>query len=149
MNTLTTMRKYLYPLIALLAFLTGGYAHAGAIDPLCPSTEFPAFLKSFSEKPAYQKKLIQYPLKSMYLNPGDLEPVYKNLLPGKIDFPILLSAKERKARGLALSIDENTPWKAKVILNQENTGYVIYYFFEREKNKDACWKLVSVENWST
>lgn len=85
----------------------------------------------------------------MYLNPGNLEPVYEKLEQNKIDFPILPSLKERKVQGLMMQIDSSTPWKAKVILNHEHTGYLIYYFFERKKEKDACWRLVNMKDYST
>ena len=132
------MKKTLLMVLALAA---------GAAQAACPAQKFPAFFSSYADSVSVQKAYTDYPLAHSMLDhaakPGPREMKLK-LAKGKLSFPLIPGAAERKRAGLALKVDEAGAGKAMATLFKEDTGYKVVYVFR----KDACWKLERIEDKS-
>lgn len=113
----------------------------------CPSENFSEFLIVFSNDEKFQHEFLKIPLEIQKIDlNSDSEPIpVLNILNAEqIVYPLIPLELERKKKSLDLRVDELTRLKAKVTLYKKDTGYQISYFF----NKDFCWRLERIEDWS-
>jgi hypothetical protein len=151
--------KYALLFVLIFAFIVLGYSHlqnpnvdytqpkSKIINQTCPSQEFSDFLKEFSENQKTQMVFIKYPLKQQSLDLNaepEPKPVISELQYTEIKFPIIPNEVARKANSLSLRIDEVTTKQAKVTIFRNDSDYQVSYFF----NKNSCWELERVEDWS-
>ncbi len=124
----------------VLALLAVGAASAQAA---CPSQQFPAFFARYADSVALQKTYTDYPLAHIMLDhaaAGKPREMQLKLAKGKLSFPLIPVASERKRAGLGFKVDE----AGTATLFKDDTGYQMVYVFR----KDACWKLERIEDRS-
>ena len=122
--------------------------HASAnASVACPSQEFSRFAEAFSESQEIQMAFTEYPLEMQQLDTQAMpepKPFTSRLQRHQIEFPIIPNKAKRMAKALRLRVEQLEPGRAKLTLMQDDSDYLVEYFFRR----DACWKLVSVDNQS-
>ncbi|TVT86353.1 hypothetical protein [Pseudomonas sp. H3(2019)] len=130
----------------LAGLLCGLFVRTATAEVACPSTDFNAFLTSFSESPAVQKAFTQRPLQFVATVDAEPEPRQeKRALGGEqIKFPLLPDRAYREAEGLALSVKELSGDHATAILNKPDTDYLVEYRFVRGQ----CWMLSEVSDFA-
>jgi hypothetical protein len=150
----------LYKLIVALTLLVS--QHVNAIDPgklppvrqesanprtSCSEEDFSSFIRRFADNEAIQRAFIKYPLTKQRLDP-DAEPepkkIIRRLRREQIQFPILPLSPERAKRSLEIRVVSATGTSAQINLVKPDTDYQVSYFFE----KNGCWRLVKIEDWS-
>lgn len=152
------MRIFLSIIIVVaLMLMRSGYALESALqdtrldkvksDSICPATDFSEFLNAFVDSEELQHLFTMMPLKWQQLD-LDAEPEPKQVLrildSQEIKFPLIPSPSERRAKSLTLKIEYLSDHRAKVVLDQSDTDYQVFYFF----SKNACWRLERIEDWS-
>jgi uncharacterized protein YecT (DUF1311 family) len=112
----------------------------------CPSSDFAAFLKTFSDRTDVQKAFVHQPLKLGTTVAGDSEPeIEEHSISGdQIKFPLIPDRLKREADGLTLTVKEEQGNSATAILKKPDTDYVVEYRFARGQ----CWRLESVSDFS-
>ena len=134
-------------LASMAATLLLSQAAQAAPVAACPAAAFPAFFPKFADSAAVQKAFTDYPLAHVLLDhaaqPGPRE-IKVQVAKGKLAFPLIPPAPERKRAKLALRIDEAGDTSAKATLFNDERGYQMVYVFR----KDACWKLERIEDRS-
>ena len=132
---------------SLAATMLLAQAAQAAPAAACPAAAFPAFFPKFADSVAVQKRFTADPLAHVLLDhaakAGPRE-IKVELAKGKLTFPLIPTAQERKRAKLALRVDEAGDTSAKATLFNEDRGYQMVYFFR----KDACWKLERIEDRS-
>jgi uncharacterized protein YecT (DUF1311 family) len=126
---------------------TGHSTDSGEVASVaCPSSDFAAFLETFSERVDVQKAFVQQPLKLGTTVAGDPEPeMEKRSVSGdQIKFPLIPDRVKREADGLTLTVKEEQGNSATAILQKPDTDYVLEYRFVRGQ----CWRLKAVLDFS-
>jgi hypothetical protein len=127
---------------------SGAEVAAGAERERCPYADFSAFLAAFGESAAVQERFTRIPLRERHLvddGPGEPRTVERLLSPADVRFPVFPSGAERAARRLStVRIRDEGVARRAVVVSQPDTDYQLRFVFER----DACWVLVAVEDWS-
>ena len=124
----------------VLVLLAMGAASAQAA---CPSQQFPAFFARYADSVALQKTYTDYPLAHIMLDhaaQGAPREMQLKVAKGKLSFPLIPGAAERKRAGLGFQVDDG----GTATLFKEESGYKMVYVFR----KDACWKLERIEDRS-
>lgn len=99
----------------------------------CPSSDFHKFLAAFKDNVKLQK--------AFTLLPQTVSP--------QVEFPVIPNAKDRIADRITLSIKELTNTHAKVILDKAETDYrLAFTFVKNASTKNACWRLIRIEDLS-
>lgn len=62
----------------------------------------------------------------------------------EIEFPVIPDKRRREAEGLLLDLNEVEQNHAKAELHKPDTDYQVTYLFEKE----GCWKLHEIQDWS-
>lgn len=113
--------------------------------PAC-HTDFAVFLPAFLQAGPSQAALIDYPLIIQRLVDGDPEPVPQRqaVSRNQVKLPILPPRTDRQSRRLELRTERQDVRSASVVLEKPDTDYQVVYIFQ----KDKCWKLKEVQDWS-
>lgn len=134
-------------LVVCLAVFGGGAAWAGGgATSGCPATEFGQFLGLFTEDSRLQMAHTRFPLKRMHLINADPEPkpTYQMLSKNEIKLPLIPNAHQRKKEELDIKVASVEKSAGKAVLYKKDTGYLVNFYFE----KNSCWTLVFIEDWS-
>src|SRR5687768_322438 len=69
---------------------------------VCPSRDFPVFLKAFMEDVALQKAFTRDPYEATIYDPQNLEadPGVQKIKPDQMDFPVILNARDMADQGV-------------------------------------------------
>lgn len=148
--------QVLIVLVICLFFLLSGCAKAGnanerwlvqANSSQCFSKDFSGFFVHFSNSTEVQKSSTHFPLEKLHIDidaEPEPAPVVESLDASKVNFPVFPAEAERRAKGLVIRVDEQDVQHARVVLTKEDTDYQVLYFFQ----KNMCWALVRMEDWS-
>lgn len=115
----------------------------------CPSNDFSTFIKAFSESVEVQMEFTKYPLQEQRLDLNaepEPMPVIRKIQRAQAVFPLIPNEVERKARLLALNVEQLTASHIKVDLAKANAAYQSNYEFGFQQ--DDCWHLLAVSNQS-
>jgi hypothetical protein len=115
----------------------------------CPARDFSEFIKAFSENTEVQMAFTKYPLKEQSLGidaEPEPKPVVRKLRRDQVSFPVIHNEAERKKQLLELRVDSVIGSNAEVTLFKDNTGYLVTYEFEFDR--EGCWYLLSVNDQS-
>jgi hypothetical protein len=130
----------------------------GAKAAACPSQDFSAFFKAFSESAEVQRKFTRLPLEygqvdqdlvgtgkpdfsTRTITSFEKIPLFDKSDGGRI-FP---SSKKRLNNHLAIKIESGESANIRVMLYLPDTGFHIYFKFI---NTDFCWRLFEVDDES-
>lgn len=115
----------------------------------CPESDFSSFLQKFANDNATQRAFTHSPL--MYISMDihaepEPEPVIRALAESEVSFPVMPLDQERKDKSLQLVVIRQDSTRARVKLFKDDSDYLVYYVFRRDKNE--CWELVEVDDQS-
>ncbi len=111
----------------------------------CPSNDFSTFIKAFSDSAEVQMAFTKYPLQEQRLDLNaepEPKPVVRKIRRAQAVFPLIPNEVERKARLLALNVEQLTASHIKVSLAKANAAYQSNYEFGFQQ--DDCWHLLAV-----
>lgn len=112
----------------------------------CEEPDFSSFWSRFVEDQEFQRRATRSPLQKLVVDAAadpEPKPIESAVTVSAADFPLVPSFAQIRAEGLTLERVE-TDRGMKVRLQKPDTDYLIDYLFER----DPCWMLVRIENWS-
>lgn len=134
--------------LAVTLLLLGGQAAwaGGEVASSCPANSFEKFLEVFAEDSRVQAAHTRFPLKRMRLQDADPEPkpIYQTLSKNETKFPVMPNAQQRNKERLQIMVESAEKATSKAVLYKRDTGYLVNFYFER----DGCWTLVFIEDWS-
>lgn len=147
-------KKQIFIPLLLIACIYHGNAISSALSPVltgsqdsCPGNTFEEFALNFSNNQRVQEKYIHIPLVKVELEDGneEPEPVEKLLTKKEIVFPVIEDEKNRVSKGLELEIIDDGQKLKEIKLFKPDTGYQVYYFFEKN---NKCWDLIKIDDQS-
>lgn len=106
----------------------------------CPSQDFDAFFKAFSEDVNVQKSFTVKPLQSEFIDvtaEPEPQPVSQMLNEADLNFPLIPNLQKQAADRLKQTRTDLAKEEVEVTLTKEDTDYQMSFFFK----KDDCWML--------
>lgn len=92
-------------------------------------------------------RFTKYPLKQQQLDLNaepEPKPVVRKLRRDQVSFPVMPNETERKQKSLVSRINENKSNHVTLTMVKSDTDYQVNYFF----NRNSCWYLERIEDWS-
>ncbi|MBF0183461.1 MAG: hypothetical protein HQM06_03600 [Magnetococcales bacterium] len=147
--------KLINIIVVLLLFIYNGYADDSNTETTfnadnksgiaCPSTDFTKFIQIFIHDITIQKKFTKFPLKKLIFDHNEW-PESKEVIISSDQINLFAQLREDNEKNkLFIRLDKVTYNTAEITLTDGDSGYLVYYFFE----KDDCWYLIGIEDWST
>lgn len=139
---MTTMR---FPEVMALLAASAIHAQSAVAGPSCPAKTFTEFSALYVNSAEIQKTYLSLPLERIRLDlsgPGEPQPIRTTVGSAEIKFPLFLSLEQRRREGWTV---ETRVSDGLIRLSKPNTGMQVNYRFK----KDACWRLVAIEDLST
>ncbi|WP_115045636.1 hypothetical protein [Xanthomonas arboricola] len=112
----------------------------------CPTTDFSAFLKSFSADIAVQEKATADPLTMIQLDPDaqpEPAPVTRTVALADVEWPVIPNLEAARNGGREVTISEEADGRQVLVRTPDTGDQQVYHFAQR-----PCWTLVKVDDQS-
>ncbi|WP_244664112.1 MULTISPECIES: hypothetical protein [Xanthomonas] len=112
----------------------------------CPTTDFSAFLKSFSADIAAQEKATADPLTMIRIDPDaqpEPAPITRQVALADVQWPVIPNLDVARSTGREVAVSEDAGGRQVLVRTPDSGDQQVYHFAQR-----PCWTLVKVDDQS-